>query len=413
MALAVNVLLARLLGASEYGRYMTLLSVTLLLGPLAVRGDSSVLTREFASRSPEWRPVIARWAGIRASRGVAVVAILYLAWLAYSHRAWIYAGIGIDFVVGALLIGELAVMMLQGGALNGLGASLRSQAQALILKNGGMLLALAIIFWTLSGRMDATQALAAQVVGYCLALVIGWIWLHLALVPEAAWLKNEHPLASVTAPAMSSSLARHWAASSQSFLLAGVAALILNKLDVILVSALADDGTAGVYAAGARLAQVAQIVALSINIVLAPRFARASATHDNASIRSLLRQGLIITIPVALVESIIAVAFSHEIVGIFGRDYAGAAAPFMWVVLASALWTSAAPIYAQLSMAGSEKLVAGLSWLTLIVNMGAIFVLVPLDGAEGAAIAMVISSATTLFALIFLIASSRRGLWNS
>lgn len=395
LALTVNVLLARLLGASEYGRYMTLLSSGLLLGSLATRGDSSVLTREFASRAVSWRPPITRWTEFRVARGAAVAMTAYLVWLAFSHNGRSYFTLASDFIVGALLIGFVAITALQAGALNGVGASLRSQAQASVLKNGGMLFALGILFWIVSGPTDATQAVALQVVGYVTAFVIGRLWLRAQTRCGNEPGGQLHAVPSPV-PVVDKELGRSWAASSRSFLLVTMAAVLVNKLDVVIVSALGSDGTTGIYAAGARLAQVALLVALSVNVVLSPKFARAGAVCDVRAQRSLLRKGLAFTVPIAIAEGGIAVGFANKIVGVFGPEYASSAAPFMWVTLGYAVWTLAAPIYALLSMTGSEKIVAGSSWLILIINFATMVALVPRFGATGAAIAMAVGFAVSV-----------------
>ncbi|MGH2509777.1 MAG: lipopolysaccharide biosynthesis protein, partial [Ktedonobacteraceae bacterium] len=193
------------------------------------------------------------------------------------------------------------------------------------------------------------------------------------------------------------------------FLLVTIASVLVNRLDVVLVSSLSNVQVAGVYAAGARLAQVALMVALAVNIVLSPRIARAYRQGDGREVRRLFRSGLAFTVPIAVIEIALATVLGSDIVRIFGPSYATAAAPFAWVTVAYALWALAAPGYALLAMTGSERVVAALSWLVLIANVVTIILLVPSHGAAGAGMAMIAGYGLALLAL-FGALSRRKGM---
>ena len=183
---------------------------------------------------------------------------------------------------------------------------------------------------------------------------------------------------------------------------------MVNKLDVVLVSALAGSEVVGIYAAGARLAQVALIIALAVNVVLSPRIAKAYKAGEQSSVTRLMRIGLKFTIPIALTEIVLAWLFGTKIVSIFGKSYSSAAGPFLWVIIAYALWTALAPVYALLSMTGKEKLVAMISWIVLIVNIGAICILTPLYGADGAGAAMTLGYGMATLIIFFTLVPKAR-----
>lgn len=387
LALALNVLLARLLGVTEYGRYMTWLSMGLVLGGLAVRGVGQVLTREMAggaNTDRSLRRVLTRWAVGRVIRSAVLLAVVYLAWvlilqskLSFETLQWsaALAGIGV--------VGLFAFCSIEAGAINGFSASLRSQALLLVVQNGGTLALLGLMYWLLTGPHRVVQALWLQTGGYAIALLLGAYWLR-----GLARHKSENEAASRIAPTGSRALTRGWNISSRHFLLVTVAAVLVNRVDVVLVSALSGAEVAGVYAAGARLAQVALMVALAVNVVLSPRIAHAHKRGDRAEVQRLFRSGLIFTVPIAAIEVLGAVGLAPWIVGVLGISYTASAAPFAWVTVAYALWTVAAPGYALLAMTGLEKMVAALSWVVLIVNIGAMVILVPLYGAAGGGAAM-------------------------
>ncbi len=150
------------------------------------------------------------------------------------------------------------------------------------------------------------------------------------------------------------------------------------------------------------------MVGLAVNVVLSPRISSAWAQKDHAAVRRLLRSGLMFTVPVAVIEVVVVALFGRDIVALFGPAYAQSVMPLFWVTLAYALWTVAAPGFALLAMTGSEMMVAGLSWLVVIANVAAILVLVPLQGASGAGLAMTVGYALALPALIILVKQKMR-----
>jgi len=297
-------------------------------------------------------------------------------------------------LAGVLLIALSLLCTLAAGALNGFSASMRSQSLA-VVKNIVILVSLGIFWWFLGRIHAAWMALWLQAGGYAIAFVVGWHWFRTVAAS---------PLGSNSVVAVAGNPStKRWSSTAHHFLLVSIAALLVNRLDVVLVSGLAGNETAGIYVAGARLAQLALMVASAVNVVLSPRISSAWAQKDHAAVRRLLRSGLMFTVPVAVIEVAVVALFGRDIVALFGPAYAQSAMPLFWVTIAYALWTVAAPGYALLAMTGSEKVVAGLSWLVVIANVGAILVLVPLDGATGAGLAMTIGYGLSLPALVIAI----------
>ena len=400
LALIVNIVWARMLGASRYGGYMTMLSASLLLSGLAVRGSDQLLTREISAwhehASHVW-PALRRWAIGRVGVGTAWAVAVCLVWIWLARSSAFQDDAANAAAACACLIVLSAVCMLVAGALNGLGASLQSQSLPLLIQNGSMLAVLGGVWivWSVS-HYEPVSALWVQVAGYGMALVIGAVWLKALgpLNPSVGEGQAPVLLAPRHPPAL------RWSKASRHFMLVTVAALLINRLDVVLVYALSGDETAGAYAAGARLAQAALLVGLAVNTVLTPRISSAWTRHDHTAMKRLVRGGLWFTVPISMVEVALAVIYAGRITALLGPGYGASAAAFAWVTVGYALWTVAAPYYALMTMTGQESRVAALSWLVLIVNGLAMLVLVPTRGAGGAGMAMASGYALALLALL-------------
>lgn len=405
VALAANIALARLLGVAEYGRYMTLYSAAIVLGSLAVRGTDQLLTRELSAGAAVqhyWRRVLARWVTRRVVPGVAIAVMLYVVWSLLAHTSGSGGSHWLADLAALVLIALNSICILVAGGLNGFRASQRSQSLVPLVNNGMVLVLLGVLWFGAGEFINGTAALWFQTIGYGLACVLGWYWLR-----SASSRKNgQSPI--MAKPATENVRPADWALASRHFFFITIAAVLINRVDVVFVSTLAGNHTAGIYVAGARLAQVALLVAVSVNTILSPRISEAWHAKNHTKVRQLVRSGLAFTFTVAVFEVLIAIFFGSDIIRVFGSAYSSSTTVFILIVVAYALWTLAAPGYALLNMTGSEKVVANLSWMVAIVNVIAILVLVPFYGAVGGGWAMFAGYAVVLPVLIGILRKTSR-----
>lgn len=405
LAVASNILLARLLGVVQYGKYMVAFSAAMVLGGVAVGGANQLLTRELAAGAATGAvpfTALGRWGARRVAVGVVIAALIFAVWTRLQSGLW---GGLLGFAVigaGTFALGLSAICALEAGVINGFGASTRSQAVVLVVQKGVLLASLGVWWVFMPTIMGVSLALWLQAGAFGVAAVIAWLWIH-RIIRNASWTQIESAVASGDRY-----VEKKWARASRQFLFISVASLLVARLDVILVSSLAGDRVGGVYAAGARIAQIAMIAAVGINIVLSPRISAAWTRRELGTLKRLLSTALALTAPVAILEVGTAIWCAPMLGVILGNAYAASGAVFIWIVVAYALWTVAAPGYALLAMTGKEGTVAYLSWLVLIVNMSMITVLVPREGAAGGGIAMIIGYAVVVPFVVFSVLKELR-----
>lgn len=387
LSLVLNIVMARLLGVTAYGYYMTALAVALILGTLASRGVNKLLTRELAggaSAQVALRNELTSWAVRRVALGIFVASLVYLGWVILvqsGHTANISRSL--LALPGALIVGMTAICIGESGALNGFLAPLRGQSLMAIVRNTGVLILTGFFYLTCHGPQTTLQALWLQVGGLALACLVGLYWLRTLPAPSVD--------AAPTDTANSTQVRarnKSWGCAARSFLLMALVAVLIDRIDVVLVSALAGSSEAGIYAAGARLGQMAQLVALAVIYVLQPHIASAYRTGDTERVRHNFRNAFLFVAIIAVVQSIICVRFASELVGVFGHSYSASASSFAWVATAYALWALSSPLSALMSMVGYERIVAIIGCITLVVDVGIATVLVPLYGAVGAGVAI-------------------------
>lgn len=390
LAFAANVYLARLLGVGNYGHYMALLSAALLLGAFAVGGTNTVLVKEIAGGNRVENRAMVLWLFRRV--GVAIVLAIgaYLVWTSISGASMVSVTT-VDVGVVAVII-LCTILTIQAGALNGLMATIRSQMLPLAIKNVALLAGVVFCAYAIKTSLSVSQALGLQAASYGIAVACGLAWIG------PRW--KVRMMQGAVRGTVNLTNTKSWSKMASHFLLMTVAATLINRFDVILVAGLSNDNVAGVYAGGARLAQIGLMVALALNTVLAPRFAGAWARNEWGDAKRLFKGALTMTVPVAAGEVIFAMFGAHYVAALLGPGYSNSAEVFVWTMVAYALWTLTAPAVALLTMTGSERTILLASWMILLVNCAAICLLVPRYGAMGGALGMTAGYFVTLPILV-------------
>lgn len=380
--LAANVVLARLLGPSNFGRYMTLLSAGLVAGGLAIYGTAPVITREIASqrvhRQTDALGAVLRWAISVMGPITAVILLLLILWLRLAAGA--PSSSWEEDIAVFLLVPLSAVGYTQNAILAGLHRVAQGQFLGNLWKNGWLLVGALVLL--LGGQPWTTDALWIQVASYgCLALLGVWL-IRRALAAYAGVAQRSIGVTSTFRPE-----GRRWFASATSFFAFSIATLLFMRLDVIIVNEIAGNVEAGLFGVAARVIQVAQIPGLVWLAWLQPKLAYQSGQEEIARMRQTFLGGFAGVTGITLIVIICSWIFAPSIMQIFGTGFAAAVSPFRWLSLGYLSWAMAVPSLAILTMTGREKVVATAIWSQLFIAVGLALILVRHYGATGGACA--------------------------
>jgi len=243
-----------------------------------------------------------------------------------------------------------------------------------------LLQVLATVLVLAVGSLD--QLALAWALPYAAAAVLAVVWL-LALLgrPGApAGAPAEAPLGGGPLPA-----GQFWrftlprAASS-------LVQLSLQRLDVVLVAALAGPVEAAVYTAATRFLVVGQLGGQAVSTAVQPRLAALMAAERVADAGRLYQLAtgwvVLVTWPLYLASAVLA----EDLVGVFGDGYGAGAAVVRVLALAMLVATACGAVDAVLNMAGRTTWTLANSATALVVMVVVDLLLVPSAGALGAAV---------------------------
>ena len=380
LAFAANILIARILGPTDFGVYMTLLSVGLVAGGIGGYGVGPVLTREVAAARDQQHPamvrVLSRWAMRLTGLISLCAAVVILLWLSTGLGAPPSRWVERVGILGILLSSVWATIV--AGLLAGLSRVAKSRVMKNVLKNGLLLAGAGLVL--LAGRHRVADVLWLQVASLGFSTVVGVYWLRRAVAGQGH--------ASIPSRVQSAedveTNEREWGRSAGHFFSMSIATLVLSRLDVVIVNAISGSTQAGLFGAAARLGQVAGIAGLVWVAWLQPRMAHQWQQNHRVGLKRSLRIGVTGSSGMTVFLVGIGWLVAPWLMSLLGGGFENAVWPFRFLLLGYLVWSVSVPFYVLLSMSGRERSVSWILWLqvgiTLAVSLPLIFYFGALGG---------------------------------
>lgn len=239
----------------------------------------------------------------------------------------------------------------------------------------------------------ARPVLQLVLVGGLLALLgpgsISWAW-SFAYLPTAvmAWwwwnhLRNQLP-PQVADPSFRPAGA-FWRFSAPRAL-AGVAQVAMQRLDIILVGALAGLEAAAIYGAATRFLALGQMVARAVSQSVQPLLGESLARHDYSDTAQLYQASTAWLVLSTWPLYLILLNFGGTVLTVFGDGYSVGDSALLVLCAAMLVATACGMVDMVLIMAGRSFWNLTNVLLALSVNIGLDFLLIPTYGVLGAAL---------------------------
>ena len=406
--LGANVVASRWLGLAGFGYFVIAVTVTAVVGQLALLGahrgglrDAALLTGDHA---PEADTTIELLRGDAAAAtrltlpAAAVVGAAAVFWLVESDLQERLA-LALGF---AALIYLSGLQKLWANYLRGLGqtrlSSLlegRSGGAAVSLLQAAALVAV----WQLAPEAGLAGALAALVVGFIGPVVYaGWrvsrTWAH-------------RPRARGLVGRLRSSVRRNWrfAANQLALYLAGA-------IEIWIAGVMLSSEDASLFSAAQRLALLLALPLTSLQVVFAPVITRSLAAQQSRRLEKVLRTGATLAAAgsaVLVVPIVLFPASSLQLV--FGAEFAAADTVLLLLVVGLLVNVASGLCGITLTMSHHEGVVAAVQAGGVVLRTAAGLVAAAVWGLEGlAASASVLTAAT--YGVLWVQTRRRLGLWT-
>lgn len=377
-SLVVNVLLARLIGKSQYGVYAYAMSWVSVLAVLATLGQSNSVVRFVPAylHRREW----GKLRGLRRGAGLivlvaSIVIMLVGAGVVFALRQRLGHDLTLTFLASFLLLPVLAQLVLNGGFFRGCKQAVHAGAFNSLVRPIlfiGLILVLALL---LDLHLTAADVMIANVVAALAALACSE-WRLTRTWPAAA--KRVRPGYETGA---------WFKLGRQLFLLAAIG-VVSNRVDVLILGAMLGANEVGPYYAAVRLASVAIYGLTAVNTILAPMIAESFVADDHATLKRLVHHAAKLTFVVTAAVALGIAIAGHWVLGLFGKGFAEVAyVPLLIILGGQCISAAAGPVGFLMTMTKYERQASWFTALAASLNVALSVALIPVFGLIGAAIA--------------------------
>jgi len=392
LAYATQVLLARLLGQTEYGIFALVWVWILILGHLTPMGFAQAVCRFAPHYHARNEQNLLR--GFLQT-GAMVVAFLSSATaLIGGASLWFAAPIfdNVYVLPFALALVAFPLFAMQDYVENVARAfnwTILAIAPPFIIRNsliaGGLI---AAYFWQVP--MSAGVAVSITIGAVLTALLIqtGLVW----------WRLKKHLPSGPVERDM-----RGWIKTALPLIFVDGTMVLLSNADILILSLFVEPATIAIYFAASRILQLVGFVQYAATVATAQRFTALNALNDRPALSALASTTTRLTLVVSASAALSIYLIAPYLLALFGEGFEAALPVLGILMLGLVLQAAAGPGEDLLNMLGHERSCAGAFVASLAINIALNFALIPYFGLIGAAVATTISVGLRSFTLTWLV----------
>ncbi|WP_415182080.1 oligosaccharide flippase family protein [Phaeovulum sp.] len=389
LAFALNIVIARLLGAEGAGPYFIALSVT-VIGSVIVRVglDNSLLRFVSAGVAlQDWgrvRSVFRLAMGVTlASSGALALGLMVFAAPLAAQVFDRPALVGPLRYAGAAIV-SFSIMSLLSEALKGL----KLIGPSMLVAGALYPLFGLVLIWPMVHLLGPDGASATYFVATALAAAVGWWFWRRGFVTHDT-------------PAVFG-WAELWDSCRPLWLMSVVTRAILPWAPVFLLGFWGSGDQAGIFGAATRVALLVSFLLVSVNTILAPKLSELFVRDEVATLRRLANR---MTLGLCILTSplfALLIFQGSAVMRLFGPEFAQGGAVLAILAVGQAVTVASGAAGQILMMTGNERIMGDLSLGACAVLLGLSWLLIPAYGMVGAAIANAVCMAVVnLGALLF------------
>ena len=397
--LLVTIVAARALDPGEFGLYLGFSAVVLLAASLWDLGVGTVLTREVAAGRVTPAKTLSRLVSLRART--------FPLWLltfatgtfiltrnepAGTGAVLAFAGVSLVFATHALALATLRGL-------------LQFRAASFSVAGGRWLTAVlsVLVLWVAPESGALAWMAAAFLAGEAFTLVLA----AAALIRTPG--SGVRVDADVVEPADVLTLR-----SAAPFAANGILAMVYNRLDIVIVAALASSAAMEDYAPASRIQDVLYAIPATIGAVTFPLMSRALAGTDGVEhVRHIVVQTVVLGLVVALPVAVAVFVFTPDLLRlVLGPEYESSATPTRILVWSVPLGVIGAPLLGALGAMGRAPDTTKVFLAAFIISITMHAVLDWWAGAAGAAVASLARDPVSIAAAVLLFRRGAR-IWTA
>ncbi len=393
IAFGTNLILARLLGVTQYGVYLYVLTWINLLALMSKLGLDTSLLRFVSAYNARHEWGLLRGILGRSTRYVALASLL-IGGITAIIILFLYDRIGpeqaMTFWIALLLLPVLALTGLRQAVLQALRHVVQAELPDSIIRPLLLTIMAGVLYSYTRQSLSASHTMIFNLLSAVAAFSVG-TWLLLKALPEQV-----RHISSAYAGG-------EWLRVSLPLLLISGMYIVLNQTDIIMIGFILGAEKVGIYAVASRIAGLIIFGLTAASAIAAPIISDLYSTGKHRELQRMITlsaQGIFIfTLPAA----VLLVLSGRQILSWFGEGFMHGYGPLLILMSGQLVNALAGLVGFLMTMTGHQKeamWIVGFSSLLNIIFNG---ILIPTLGITGAAIATAITTALWNIAMFFYV----------
>lgn len=167
--------------------------------------------------------------------------------------------------------------------------------------------------------------------------------------------------------------------------------LIMGKVDLFMLANMSSSDQVGVYNIALKLSMLSYMGLMAVNSIAAPKFSEIHSSGDVEALKKIVQQSTKTIFWISIPVLIILVIFPENILSVFGDEFKIASYTLVILSIGKMFSAISGSVGTFLQMVGKQKIFQNILILAAVVNVVMNYLLIPLYGISGAAIASTVS----------------------
>ncbi len=199
---------------------------------------------------------------------------------------------------------------------------------------------------------------------------------------------------------------REWLATSLPICFVSACELVLQNLDVLVLTRFGEPAQVGIYFAALKSIGLIAFVNYAVGSAISGRLSELNARGDRDGVKRVVQNGAIWTFLPSLFGAAALLAVGKPLLSLFGAEFTTGYTLMFILAFGLVVRSAVGPAESVLRMVGQQKLCALVLFVSAVSDVALSLALVPPYGVLGAALAN--AGAMTISAVLFYVLASRR-----
>lgn len=388
-----SILLARILGAKDYGMYAYAISWITLLGIFAKLGLNQVISRYIATyhQAQDWgrmRGLLRfSFATVSFASGLCLLSAALVAWFVYGEDD---KAMQMALWLAFFLLPLNALLVPCGSVQQGLHQVVWAQTPSLLVRPVLFIISVAGAWSFFSDALSVNAVLVLYLLSTIFALFVAIFLLKRALPTQVQIAKPVYEM-------------RSWLSGALPLVLMGSMYLVNYNADILMLASMRGPEEAGIYKAATRGSELIIMVLSVINIPLAPIITRLFNRGEKDKLQRVLTNATRAALLFGFLTALPLIFYSQEFLALFGAEFVAGDTALTVLVCGQLFNVAVGSVDIILVMTGNETKAAYGIALSAILNVFLNALLIPNWGIEGAAVATATSTIVWNLLLIWYV----------